>query len=140
MSINEGAFNNCTGLRSIDIPDSVTSLNNSAFQRCSNLVDVYMPSSLEEIREYAFDRCSSLSSVVIPEGVTYIGADAFIGCTATTDVDCYPNPADLTWDEADKDDFKHDGSTVCHVKPEYLTDYQTKFGNSVNVTFVGDLA
>lgn len=140
VSIEDGAFTNCTSLSSIDIPDSVTSLNNSAFQRCSNLADVHMPSSLTEIYEYAFDRCSSLSSVVIPEGVTYIGADAFIGCTATADVYCYPNPADLEWDEADKDDFKHDGSTVCHVKEEYLAAYQTKFGNTVNVTFAGDLA
>ena len=82
-----------------------------------------MPSSLTAIYEYAFDRCSSLSSVVIPEGVTHIGADAFIGCTATTDVYCYPNPANLTWDEADKDDFKTDGSTVCHVKSGTLAAY-----------------
>ena len=137
MSIDEGAFAKCTTLRSIDIPDSVASLNNGAFQRCSSLVDIHMPSSLTAIYEYAFDRCSSLSSVVIPEGVTHIGADAFIGCTGMTDVYCYPNPADLTWDEADKDDFKPDGSTICHVSSSYLGQYISKFGNTVNVTFVG---
>ena len=137
MSINNGAFNNCTGLRSIDIPDSVSSLNNSAFNKCSSLVDVHMPSSLVEINEYAFEKCSSLSSIVIPEGVTHIRADAFHSCTGMTDVYCYPNPANLTWDEADKDDFKIDGSTICHVSSSYLGQYISKFGNTVNVTFVG---
>lgn len=123
MFIDDGAFSNCTALRSIDIPNSVSSLNIAAFQRCSNLVDVHMPSSLVAINEYAFDRCSSLSSVVIPEGVTHIGADAFIGCTNVANVYCWPDPADLTWDEADKDDFKTDGSTICHVKSGTLAAY-----------------
>lgn len=137
--VGEGAFEACAALRSVEIPDSVSSLNNSAFGRCANLESVRMPSGLVEIREYAFDRCAGLSSVVIPEGVAYIGADAFIGCTGVAEVYCYPNPANLTWDEADKDDFKPDGSTVCHVRPEYLDGYVYKFGGDVNVTFAGDL-
>lgn len=96
-----------------------------------------MPSSLVEINEYAFEKCSSLSSIVIPQGVTHIRADAFHSCTGMTDVYCYPNPANLTWDEADKDDFKPDGSTICHVSSGYLGQYISKFGNTVNVTFVG---
>lgn len=80
-----------------------------------------------------------LKTVVIPDSVINIGADAFLGCEAVTDVYCYPNPANLTWNEDACDDFGHEGSTICHVKAEYLSAYQTKFNGVVNVTFVGDL-
>jgi len=116
-AVDGGAFYNCTGLRSINIPGSVSSLDTGAFRNCSGLTSVYMPSGLRVIQNYVFGRCSGLNAVVIPEGVTYIGADAFIGCTGVADVYCWPNPADLEWDDADKDDFKTDGSTVCHVRP-----------------------
>ena len=78
--------------------------------------------------------------MTIPNSVTSIGIDAFYGSTSVNDVYCWPNPANLTWDEDGKDDFKVDGSTVCHVKAEYLEAYQTKFGDEVNATFAGDLA
>jgi hypothetical protein len=77
--------------------------------------------------------------VTIPNRVTSIGNEAFFRCTSVNDVYCYPNPANLTWNDVDKDYFKKDGSTLCHVKAEYLNTYQTKFGSKVNVTFVGDL-
>ena len=84
---------------------------------------------------------SGLTSVTIPNSVTSIEADAFYDCTSVNDVYCYPKPANLGWNDNDdeKDDFKSDGSTLCHVKTEYLTAYQSKFGDKVNVTFVGDL-
>ena len=75
----------------------------------------------------------------IPELVGFIGADAFHGCTTVANVYCYPYWDNLNWDEADKDDFKQDGSTICHVRPGYLGGYVSKFGNTVNVTFAGDL-
>ena len=89
---------------------------------------------------HAFNNSTyNVTSVTIPCGVTDIGADAFFQCTALTDVYCYPNAADLTWDEDGSDDFKQDGSTVCHVFASELSAYQSKFAGVVNVTFVGDL-
>ena len=55
-----------------------------------------------------------------------------------TDVYLYPDPANLSWDDGDCDDFKANKATQCHVLAEHLSAYQTKL-NSVNVTVVGDL-
>lgn len=122
------------------IGSSVTSIRAAAFYGCSELTSVTIPDSVTNISDSVFRNCTSLTSVTIGSGVTGIWADAFYGSTSVNDVYCWPNPADLTWDEDGKDDFKPDGSTVCHVKAEYLAAYQSKFGSTVNVTFAGDLA
>jgi len=98
---------------------------------------VIISSGVTSIGQKAFYYCSNLTSITIPSSVTNIGSDTFFGCTSITDVYCYPNAADLTWDE-DGDDFKNGGSTVCHVHADQLSAYQSDF-TVVNVTFVGDL-
>ena len=123
----------------VDIGTNVTSIGETAFYDCIRLTSVTIPDSVMSIGSEAFLGCNSLTSVTISDSVMSIGADVFYWCTSVTDVYCYPNPANLTWDEDGKDDFKDDGSTHCHVKAEYLAAYQTKFGSTVNVTFVGDL-
>ena len=80
-SIGESAFNGCTLLESVTIPDSITSIGNHAFYRCSGLTSVLIPGSATSIGSYAFSACSSLTSVIIPDSVTSIGDSAFNGCT-----------------------------------------------------------
>ena len=138
-SIDDAAFFNCNSLTSVIIGNGVTSIGQQAFQDCNGLTSCTIGSGVTSIGQQAFTGCTSLTSIVIPNSVTSIDVDAFYYCTGVTDVYCYPNPTNLTWDESGKDDFKTDGSTRCHVYSQYLTEYQTKFGNDVNVTFVGDL-
>ena len=75
--IGENAFNNCDGLKSVEIPNSVTRIGAGAFSWCSNLNSVTIPSSVISIGGDAFSWCSNLSSVEIPNSVTSIGAGAF---------------------------------------------------------------
>ena len=138
-SIGNSAFCNCTSLTSIKIPDSVTSIGLGAFYNCTSLTSIEIPDSVTSIGANAFDSCTSLKSIEISKNVTSIGSNAFVDCTNITDVYCYADPKNLTWNDRDCDDFKSDGTTVCHVPAEYLSKYVEKFGDSVNVTFVGDM-
>ena len=79
--IGEGAFNNCTGLKSITIPKNVTTIAAGAFNNCTELSSVTIPESVKEIRNGAFQGCTSLKSITIPNNVTTIGNTAFSGCT-----------------------------------------------------------
>ena len=59
---------------------SVTSIGNWAFQDCSSLTSIDIPNSVTSIGNQAFWDCSSLTSVTIPNSVTSIGSAAFYNC------------------------------------------------------------
>ena len=85
-SIGSWAFDGCSGLTSVTIPDSVTSIGNGAFRRCSGLTSVTIPDSVTSIGWQAFSGCSGLTSVTIPDSVTSIGEKAFYYCSGLTSV------------------------------------------------------
>ena len=76
-----GAFQNCSTLETIILPDSVQSIGDYAFSGCSSLTSIIIPDSVTSIGTQAFSKCSSLTSITIPDGVTKIGSSAFSGCT-----------------------------------------------------------
>ncbi len=85
-SIGWGAFANCSGLTSINIPDGITSIGNSAFYDCSALASITIPNSVKSIGVRAFYRCRSLASISIPNSVTIVGNFAFSMCTNLTSI------------------------------------------------------
>lgn len=85
-SIGNEAFSGCSGLTSINIPNSVTSIGYAAFGGCSGLVSVTIGSRVTSIGRYAFGSCTSLTSISIPSSVTSIGESAFSGCSGLTAV------------------------------------------------------
>ncbi len=79
-SIGGSAFSGCTGLTSIEIPNSVTRIGYEAFSYCR----VTIPNSVTSIGYQAFSGCSGLTSIEIPNSVTSIGYSAFSGCSGLT--------------------------------------------------------
>ncbi|MBV3387928.1 leucine-rich repeat domain-containing protein [Prevotella copri] len=88
-SIGESAFDGCSGLTSLTIPSSVTSIGESAFDGCSGLTSLTIPSSVTSIGESVFFGCSGLTSFTIPSSVTSIGWGAFCGCSGLTSIYVY---------------------------------------------------
>ena len=76
------AFLYCTGLRKINLPDSIDTIESQAFDGCTRLKYVQMPNRMKyaNIEFRTFSNCISLSSIKIPDGVKGIGAAAFQGC------------------------------------------------------------
>ena len=83
------AFSGCSGLTSLTIPSSVTSIGESAFSGCSGLTSLTIPSSVTSIGESVFFGCSGLTSFTIPSSVTSIGWGAFCGCSGLTSIYVY---------------------------------------------------
>ena len=84
--IGDSAFEWCSNIESIAIPDSVTSIGRRAFGDCANLTNITIPNSVIEIGWHAFYDCASLKSITIPDSVINIGGCAFNNCTSLTSV------------------------------------------------------
>ena len=85
-SIGDYAFYGCSGLTSIEIPNSLTSIGSHAFSNCSGFTSITIPNSVTSIGDGVFSYCSSLTSITIPNSVTSIGSSAFSGCSGLTSI------------------------------------------------------
>ena len=106
--ICDGAFAYCSGLTSVTIPNSVTSIGYGAFINCYGIThpiivnDMFVflpngyeghysiPENISKIMIGAFDDCSGLTSVTIPNSVTSIGNGAFADCSGLQSIIIHP--------------------------------------------------
>lgn len=84
-SIGENAFGYC-GLTEITIPENVTSIKAYVFTNCKSLTSVVLPDNLTSIKKSMFQQCTGLKSITIPESVESIEGTAFFECTGLTGI------------------------------------------------------
>ena len=75
--IGDMAFAGCESLENIVLSPTVTVIGEGAFEICKNLESIVIPSAVTSIGDYAFMLCENLESIVIPESVKEIGEYAF---------------------------------------------------------------
>jgi hypothetical protein len=77
-SIDSSAFQSCYSLKSVAIPNSVTSIDSSAFDNCFGLPSITIPNSLSELSLYMFYNCYGLKSLIIPDSVTSVSGSFYV--------------------------------------------------------------
>ena len=80
-SIRDSAFSNCSSLKSITLPDSISYIGDYAFEGCESLESINIPSSLTEINGNTFKSCTRLKEITIPKNIESIGYEAFSSCS-----------------------------------------------------------
>ena len=130
LYINNYAFHNCSGLTSVNIPNSVTSIG-CAFWGCSSLASVNIPNSVTSIDGYTFYNCSGLSSVTIPNSLTSIGSYAFYGCSGLSSI-TIPNSVTSIGSYAFNNCNNLTSVTVLNETPVNIEQYT--FSNRTNAT------
>ena len=85
-SIRALAFEGCSNLVAITIPNRVTTIGNEAFLGCFGLTSMEIPDGVSTIGEGAFKYCNGITSVSLPASVESIGNAAFSGCSSLTEV------------------------------------------------------
>ena len=81
-SIGDGAFFCCSSLESVTLPNSIASIGGDAFYSCSSLKNITIPNSVTSIGDRAFRFCSALKSVTLGSGISTIEFQTFSGCSA----------------------------------------------------------
>ena len=80
--LGTGCFYKCTGLKNIELPDSITRLGVYCFEDCIKLETIKLSNLLSEIPTRCFDNCESLKGIDIPESVTNVNSGALEGCSS----------------------------------------------------------
>ncbi len=80
--IGRDAFYHCINLESVLLGNEskLETISTEAFQQCSNLTNISLPETLTTIGSYAFQSCYKLPSVIIHEQVNTINTYAFSFC------------------------------------------------------------
>ena len=86
------AFYDCNNIKSVEITN-VINIESNAFEDCTNLPNIVIPNSVESIGAYSFKGCTALNSVTLGENVTTINDNTFENCSLLTEI---TNPATVT--------------------------------------------
>ncbi len=114
FEIQINAFQNCTLLKTVSLPASLTTIGSRAFENCRSLENVAFHPDTHgaTIKEYAFLQCTSLKSIVFPAGLSALKASAFYGCSALKDI--YFEGTKAQWDSVNKDaNWRHNVAAGC---------------------------
>lgn len=95
-SIGVCAFYGCKQLTVVNMT-GVVEIGNSAFEQCSALKTVRLPDSLKTIGTEAFYRCENLISITVPSGVTKMGGAVFAYCHNLRTAVVYANMTELPY-------------------------------------------
>jgi len=79
IKIPDVAFNGSLGLKTVVLPEGITTIGVNAFIGCISLDTINFPGTLKTIEAAAFNGCPSLADVTFPEGFETLGASAFAG-------------------------------------------------------------
>lgn len=77
-------YQDCLNLKSIKLPQTVTTIGEGAFRDCKSLKSINIPEGCWFISRYAFAGCENLQTVKIPASVELVDTAAFAGCKNLT--------------------------------------------------------
>lgn len=86
VSICANAFNSCTNITEVVIPEGVTSIGDEAFNDCWKLESVQMPDGLKSVGYGAFADCRKLTTVHLPQSLVAVSQNMFIDCEKLREV------------------------------------------------------
>lgn len=81
IRIGNFAFQYCSQLTNIVLPDTISEVGANAFAHCTNLSDITLSDSQKKLSGWLFMDCNSLEHITIPENIKRIGTGAFAQCT-----------------------------------------------------------
>lgn len=85
--ILNGAFKDCSTLKNVNIPITITYIGNYAFQNCTSLESVLLSNFVTSMGHSVFYGCTSLTTAKVFSPLDKLPNNTFTGCTSLTNVD-----------------------------------------------------
>ena len=126
------------------VPSSVTSIGPYAFRACRTLKSIVIPEGVTTIEYHCFVQ-SGIESLTLPSTLTQIGHAAFHSCASLLDVYAYFDPANVTYVP---NPYNHNYTTWeetllnpewthpvnLHVYPQYVEWLANEYANNLSTT------
>lgn len=126
------------------VPSSVTSIGPYAFRACRTLKSIVIPEGVTTIEYHSFVQ-SGIESLTLPSTLTQIGHAAFHSCASLLDVYAYFDPANVTYVP---NPYNHNYTTWeetllnpewthpvnLHVYPQYVEWFANEYANNLSTT------
>lgn len=106
-TLGECAFQNCTGITRVCLPEGVTVVPRYAFNGCTKLNGVVLSKQTVTIEDWAFAG-TALTGISLPATVTSLGDNVFHNCSELIGVQSYPTTAPTITATT----FSHDKGTI----------------------------
>lgn len=129
-SLGASVFSGCTNLTGIEIPAKVTIIPGNAFKNCAGITEIDL-TGITEIGSMAFDG-TELTSVNIPATVTTIGMGAFSSCMNLTEI-TFEEGVNIT---EIPDNFASQSALATIVLPESVQTIGMRAFNMTNLTAI----
>ena len=78
-NFREGVFDHCSSLETVQLPASLTEIGWGCFGYCNSLTEIALPDQVAEVNKLCFRYSENLQQINIPDSVTYFGKECFIG-------------------------------------------------------------
>ena len=85
--IGERAFKDCDQLNNVELKGYIYFIDPYAFQNCTSLTSIELPDNAD-IGDYAFAGCTALNNIKLPYTKTITGSYVFQGCNSIKTLDC----------------------------------------------------
>ncbi len=93
--ISDHAFEGCSSLHKIDVPDNVARIGAGAFCGCENAVELRLPENLTTLKVATFKKCKALRKITLPLNLQRLEDDAFSLCSSINAIDFPPTVTEI---------------------------------------------
>ena len=81
--IGNSAFEGCSNLQTINLPDTITTIGGSCFRNCTKINNVKLPSNLKTLNGQTFAGCTNLQNIELPQNLESLNSESLAGTSIT---------------------------------------------------------
>lgn len=91
LEVLDSAYEDCTSIKSVNMPDNLVVMQKKVFKGCTSLSEVVIGKNTLSIDAESFANCTALDTIIFNDILMSLGGGVFSGCTSLKKVENMPN-------------------------------------------------